>query len=138
MSTQRTAEFKRNSKETKIRCVVNVDGTGKSKISTKIDFLDHMLDLFTFHGFFDIDLEVEEGDIEIDIHHTNEDVGIVLGKAFKKALGERLAEFVAEFQTKRAKITDEEVMRVIALGAVSAKLSAERTMQEALHAMKFN
>jgi len=57
---------------------------------------------------------------------------------FKKALGERLAEFVAEFQTKRAKITDEEVMRVIALGAVSAKLSAERTMQEALHAMKFN
>ena len=66
---------------------MNVDGTGKTKIKTPIGFLDHMLELFVFHGYFDLDLSVT-GDTHIDIHHTNEDIGIVLGKAFKKALGE--------------------------------------------------
>ena len=84
---QRKADVERKSKETQIKAVLNVDGTGKAKIKTPIGFLDHMLELFTFHGYFDIDLTVS-GDTHIDIHHTNEDIGIVLGKAFKKALGE--------------------------------------------------
>jgi imidazoleglycerol-phosphate dehydratase len=84
---QRKAEIERKSKETQIKVSLNVDGTGKTKIKTPIGFLDHMLELFAFHGYFDLDLSVT-GDTHIDIHHTNEDIGIVLGKAFKKALGE--------------------------------------------------
>ncbi len=84
---QRKAEIERKSKETQIKVSLNVDGTGKTKIKSPIGFLDHMLELFAFHGYFDLDLSVS-GDTHIDIHHTNEDIGIVLGKAFKKALGE--------------------------------------------------
>src|SRR5580693_8372287 len=84
---QRKAEIERKSKETQIKVSLNVDGSGKTKIKTPIGFLDHMLELFAFHGYFDLDLSVT-GDTHIDIHHTNEDIGIVLGKAFKKALGE--------------------------------------------------
>lgn len=87
---QRNATIERKSKETQIKVSLNVDGTGKTKIKTPIGFLDHMLELFAFHGYFDIDLSVS-GDTHIDIHHTNEDIGIVLGKAFKKALGEEKA-----------------------------------------------
>jgi len=86
MST-RTAEIERKSKETEIKIELNVDGTGKTKIKTPIGILDHMLELFAFHGFFDLNIQVQ-GDTHIDIHHTNEDIGIVLGKAFKKALNE--------------------------------------------------
>ncbi len=85
--TPRKAELERKSKETQIKVSLNVDGTGKTKIKTPIGFLDHMLELFAFHGYFDLDLSVT-GDTHIDIHHTNEDIGIVLGKVFKKALGE--------------------------------------------------
>ena len=88
--TKRIAEFERKSKETQIKVDLNVDGTGKTKIKTPIAFLDHMLELFAFHGHFDLDLSVS-GDTHIDIHHTNEDIGIALGKAFKKALGEEKA-----------------------------------------------
>ena len=88
--TQRTAEVERKSKETQIKVNLNVDGSGKTKIKTPIGFLDHMIELFAFHGYFDLDLSVA-GDTHIDIHHTNEDIGIVLGKAFKKALGEEKA-----------------------------------------------
>ena len=84
---QRKADIERKSKETQIKVSLNVDGTGKTKIKTPIGFLDHMLELFAFHGYFDLDLSVT-GDTHIDIHHTNEDIGIALGKAFKKALGE--------------------------------------------------
>jgi imidazoleglycerol-phosphate dehydratase len=84
---QRKAEIERKSKETQIKVSLNVDGTGKTKIKTPIGFLDHMLELFAFHGYFDLDLSVT-GDTHIDIHHTNEDIGIALGKAFKKALGD--------------------------------------------------
>jgi imidazoleglycerol-phosphate dehydratase len=87
---QRKAEIERKSKETQIKVSLNVDGSGKSKIKTPIGFLDHMLELFAFHGYFDLELSVT-GDTHIDIHHTNEDIGIVLGKAFKKALGEEKA-----------------------------------------------
>lgn len=84
----RTAQIERKSKETEIIATVNVDGKGNSKIKTQIGLLDHMLDLFAFHGFFDLTIEVQKADLEIDIHHTNEDVGIVLGKLFRKALEE--------------------------------------------------
>ena len=84
----RTAKLDRKSKETEIKIDLNVDGTGTTKIKTPIGLLDHMLELFAFHGHFDISLSVK-GDLHIDMHHTNEDIGIVLGKAFKQALGEK-------------------------------------------------
>ena len=80
--------MERKSKETEITVELNIDGNGKTKIKTQIGILDHMLELFAFHGFFDLNLNVKKADLEIDIHHTNEDIGIVLGKAFRKALGE--------------------------------------------------
>ena len=83
---QRKAKFERKSKETQIAAELNIDGTGKTKIKTHIGILDHMLELFAFHGYFDLTLNVQKADLEIDIHHTNEDVGIVLGKLFEKAL----------------------------------------------------
>lgn len=85
---QRTSELKRKSSETEITGKLNIDGTGKTKISVPIGLLSHMLELFAFHGFFDLDIKVK-GDTHIDIHHTNEDIGIELGKAFKRALGEK-------------------------------------------------
>ena len=85
---QRKAIFERKSKETEIKIDLNIDGKGKSKIKTPIGILDHMLELFAFHGFFDLAIQVK-GDTHIDIHHTNEDIGIALGKAFSKALGEK-------------------------------------------------
>ncbi len=86
-SKQRQAKIDRKSTETQIKGELNIDGQGKSKIKTPIGLLTHMLELFTFHGFFNITLEVK-GDTNVDIHHTNEDIGIALGKAFKKALGD--------------------------------------------------
>jgi imidazoleglycerol-phosphate dehydratase len=85
--SKRSAQMERKSNETQIKVDLNIDGSGVSTIKTPIGLLSHMLDLFTFHGFFDLNLEVT-GDTHIDIHHTNEDIGIVLGKTFKKALGE--------------------------------------------------
>ena len=86
---KRTAELERRSKETEIKASVDLDGNGKVKIKTNIGILDHMLELFAFHGFFNLHLDVQKADLEIDIHHTNEDIGIVLGKLFKKALDEK-------------------------------------------------
>ncbi|MFZ5801019.1 MAG: imidazoleglycerol-phosphate dehydratase [Candidatus Omnitrophota bacterium] len=84
----RKAEIKRRTKETEITVKLDIDGTGDSRIKTSIGFLDHMLELFAFHGLFDLEI-VAKGDLNIDRHHTNEDVGIVLGEAFKKALGNK-------------------------------------------------
>jgi len=84
----RKADIERKSKETEIRASLNIDGTGQVQLKTRIGILDHMLELFAFHGFFDLNLDVQKADLEIDIHHTNEDIGIVLGKLFKKTLGE--------------------------------------------------
>ncbi|MDD5431968.1 MAG: imidazoleglycerol-phosphate dehydratase [Candidatus Omnitrophica bacterium] len=86
---KRVAIVKRKTKETDIAIELNIDGTGKSKIKTGIGFLDHMLELFSFWGHFDLDVLVKRGDFNIDIHHTNEDIGIVLGDAFKQALGDK-------------------------------------------------
>ncbi len=85
----RKASFERKSKETEIAVTLDVDGQGKTHIETHIGILDHMLELFAFHGLFDLELDVKKADLNIDIHHTNEDIGIVLGKTFKKALGEK-------------------------------------------------
>lgn len=87
--SERKANLERKSRETEIKAELNVDGKSRTKIKTQIGILDHMLELFAFHGYFDLDLNVQKADLEIDIHHTNEDVGIVLGKLFKKALGEK-------------------------------------------------
>ena len=86
---KRTATIKRKTKETEISVKLNIDGSGKSKINTGIGILDHMLELFAFHGLFDLEISAE-GDLKIDLHHTNEDIGIVLGEAFKKALGNKV------------------------------------------------
>src|SRR4030042_430777 len=85
---KRIATIKRKTKETDITVKLNVDGSGKSKINTGIGILDHMLELFAFHGLFDLDLSAK-GDLKVDIHHTNEDIGIVLGEVFKKALADK-------------------------------------------------
>jgi imidazoleglycerol-phosphate dehydratase len=85
---KRIATVKRKTKETDITVKLNIEGSGKAKISTGIGILDHMLELFAFHGLFDLDIAAK-GDLKIDIHHTNEDIGIVLGQAFKKALGDK-------------------------------------------------
>ncbi|MDF1814488.1 MAG: imidazoleglycerol-phosphate dehydratase HisB [Verrucomicrobiales bacterium] len=84
----RTAKVTRETAETQISLSLNVDGNGASKISTGIGFFDHMLTLFARHGRFDLDISAQ-GDLEVDCHHTVEDVGIALGKAFQEALGEK-------------------------------------------------
>jgi len=88
MSSSRQAEIKRKTNETDISIFINIDGDGISEIDTGIPFLDHMLHQISSHGLFDLKIRAI-GDTHIDDHHTNEDVGIALGKAFTKALGER-------------------------------------------------
>ena len=84
----RCATIERNTKETKIRLTLELDGTGKADIHTGIGFFDHMLNGFARHGLFDLKLYVD-GDLEVDTHHTIEDAGIVLGKAIKEAVGDK-------------------------------------------------
>ena len=87
-TTARRAQVSRKTKETDIRIALSLDGTGETGISTGIPFLDHMLDLFARHGLFDLEVECR-GDLEIDDHHSIEDVAICLGKAFLQALGDK-------------------------------------------------
>lgn len=84
----RTAIIERNTKETQIKASFNIDGSGKSEISTGIGFFDHMLTGFSKHGFFDLTMQVN-GDLEVDGHHSVEDAGIVLGTAIREALGDK-------------------------------------------------
>ncbi|HSU33870.1 MAG TPA: imidazoleglycerol-phosphate dehydratase HisB [Bryobacteraceae bacterium] len=84
----REAHIERNTKETQIKGDLRIDGTGVYQISTGIRFLDHMLELFSKHGAFDLELSAT-GDLDVDQHHTVEDTGIVLGDLFAKALGDR-------------------------------------------------
>ncbi len=84
----RQAEKERNTKETRIKIKLNIDGEGKSAVKTSVGFLDHMLEIFAFWGHFDLDIQAS-GDTQVDIHHLNEDIGIVLGQAFKDALGNK-------------------------------------------------
>jgi imidazoleglycerol-phosphate dehydratase len=85
----RSAEIERNTKETQIRGALELDGQGTYEVSTGVRFLDHMLELFAKHGGFDLQLKAT-GDLDVDQHHTVEDVGIVLGDLVTKALGDRV------------------------------------------------
>jgi len=89
MAQNRIATITRKTAETDITLTLAVDGQGKSNISTGVPFFDHMLTLFAKHGLFDLDVAAK-GDVDVDYHHTVEDVGIVLGEAFKQALGDKL------------------------------------------------
>ena len=84
----RTASVERNTRETRIRGSLRIEGKGRYDISTGVRFLDHMLELFAKHGGFDLTLHAE-GDLDVDQHHTVEDTGIVLGQLFARALGDR-------------------------------------------------
>ena len=86
MSTTRTGSISRTTKETDIQVTLTLEGSGVSEIATGIPFFDHMLTSFTRYGFFDLDLHAR-GDLDVDYHHTVEDVGICLGEAFDRALG---------------------------------------------------
>lgn len=85
---ERIATIERYTSETKIKCTLNLDGSGKADIHTGIGFFDHMMNSFARHGFFDLSLQVE-GDLEVDTHHTVEDTGIVLGQAIAQAVGDK-------------------------------------------------
>lgn len=86
--SQRTAQVERNTLETQIKISINLDGTGVASFKTGVPFLDHMLDQVARHGMIDLDIKAI-GDLEIDAHHTVEDIGITLGQAFSKALGDK-------------------------------------------------
>ncbi|HKZ56181.1 MAG TPA: imidazoleglycerol-phosphate dehydratase HisB [Thermodesulfovibrionales bacterium] len=84
----RKSSIKRKTTETNIKINFNIDGSGKGSINTQMPFLDHMLTLFTKHGLFDLNIDAS-GDLEVDYHHTVEDIGIVMGQAITKAVGEK-------------------------------------------------
>lgn len=84
----RMVALERVTKETQIKLILDIDGTGDAKICTSVPFLDHMLNLFARHGLFNLQIEAK-GDIDIDFHHTVEDIGIALGDAFRQALGDK-------------------------------------------------
>ncbi len=87
-ASPRVADVQRNTSETQIRVHVNLDGSGKAQLSTGIGFFDHMLDQIARHGLIDLEIDAK-GDLHIDGHHTVEDVGITLGQAFAKAVGDK-------------------------------------------------
>ena len=84
----RRTEIERNTKETKIKIALELDGTGKAELHSGIGFFDHMLDGFARHGLFDLTVDVD-GDLDVDCHHTVEDTGIVLGNAIREAVGDK-------------------------------------------------
>jgi len=87
-TTNRTATIERNTKETSIKLTLNLDGSGKSELNTGIPFLDHMLEQISRHGLIDLTIDAK-GDLEIDAHHTVEDIGICLGEALREAVGDK-------------------------------------------------
>ncbi|MEI8345109.1 MAG: imidazoleglycerol-phosphate dehydratase HisB [Candidatus Omnitrophota bacterium] len=103
MSRVRTANLKRITRETSIKVDLDLDGSGKGKICSGIRFLDHMLESLAKHGLFDLTLTAK-GDLDVDLHHTNEDIGIVLGKAFCAALGDKCG--IRRFADMRAPLDE--------------------------------
>jgi len=89
MNKRRTATIERKTRETAIKLTIDLDGDGSSKINTGIPFMDHMFELFARHGFFNLNIEAS-GDIEVDYHHTMEDLGLVFGDAIAKAAGDKV------------------------------------------------
>lgn len=109
----RTAVLERDTSETKIKLLLNLDGTGKADISTGIGFFDHMLNSFARHGFFDLELKVD-GDLLVDTHHTIEDTGIVLGKAIREAVGDKKG--IARFGSKMIPMDEALILCALDLG----------------------
>ncbi len=109
---KRVAKIKRKTSETAISVELNLGGKGKSQIETGIGFLDHMLTLFAKHAPFDLKVKAK-GDLEVDLHHTNEDIGITLGEAFKKALGNKKG--IRRFGSTNVAVPMEEALARIAL-----------------------
>lgn len=89
MASKRIASLSRKTTETEIELTLDLDGSGQASLTTGIPFFDHLLELFTRHGLFDLKVEAR-GDVEVDYHHTVEDVGLVLGDAFRQALGDKV------------------------------------------------
>jgi len=119
----------RKTKETDITIKLNIDGTGESKINTGIGILDHMLELFAFHGLFNLEIKAK-GDLKkVDIHHTNEDVGLVLGEAFKKALGDKKG--IRRFGSSSVPMED-------AIASVTVDISGRGYYQEKVFGFKTN
>ncbi len=106
----RNARVERRTKETQIAIALGLDGTGKRQIKTPVPFLDHMLDAFGKHGAFDLEVEAA-GDVEVDAHHTVEDVGLVLGEALTRALGDKTG--IARFG--EAKVPMDETLAEVVL-----------------------
>jgi imidazoleglycerol-phosphate dehydratase len=88
MTMERIGKTSRKTRETEISVTINLDGSGKSSIATGIPFMDHMLELFAKHGFFDLEIAAK-GDVEVDYHHTMEDLGLTIGEALSDALGDK-------------------------------------------------
>ena len=106
---KRKAKAIRKTKETDITVDITIDGKGVSKVKTGIPFLDHMLTLFSKHGLFDLKIKAK-GDLDVDIHHTNEDIGICLGQAFERAVGKK--EGIRRFGEKTVPM-DDALVRVV-------------------------
>lgn len=117
MAKARAVKVKRKTKETDIQIKLNIDGQGRSKVDTGIAFLDHMLELFAKHGLFDLEIRAK-GDLAVDLHHTNEDIGICLGQAFNQALGKRKS--IQRFGEKTIPM-DEALVQVRAVVDISGR-----------------
>ena len=123
---ERIAVMTRNTNETKISMTLNLDGRGKADIHTGIGFFDHMLNSFARHGFFDLELHAQ-GDLEVDTHHTIEDVGIVLGREIREAVGDKRG--IARYGSKILPMDDSLVLCALDLCGrpwLSFELTLER------------
>ena len=111
----RKSSVERNTNETKIKIDLDIDGTGKADINTGIGFFDHMLEGFTKHGLFDMNVKID-GDLNVDCHHSIEDCGIVLGQAIKEAIGDKksikLEETSSKNINKNIVVNDEKVEEI--------------------------
>lgn len=127
----RKTVIKRKTNETDIQISLNIDGQGKAEIDTGIPFLDHMLELFSKHGLFDLQVKAR-GDLNVDLHHTNEDIGICLGQAFNQALGKRAG--IRRFGEKTVPM-DETLVQVRTVVDVSGRpffnnIKSEKPLEE--------
>ena len=132
-TAQRTAEISRQTRETKVKLSLNLDGTGKGSCETGVGFFDHMLDLLARHSLIDLTVQAE-GDLEVDAHHTVEDVGIVLGQAIKESLGDRRG--IARYGHAYAPL-DEALARVVIDCSGRPYLHFEAVMPEPVIGLDF-